>query len=41
MLIIGRPAKVYAFYTDKEKSKGTANMVMQARRQGIKVIENK
>lgn len=34
------PHKVYAFYTDKLKSKGTANMVKQAKKANIEVWEN-
>jgi hypothetical protein len=34
------PQIVFAFYTDKLKSKGTANMVKQAKKAGIRVVEN-
>lgn len=34
------PEIVFAFYTDKLKSKGTANMVKQAKDAGIRVVEN-
>ena len=35
MLDEGKPDKVYAFYSDKSKSKGTKNMVKLARKAGI------
>jgi hypothetical protein len=34
------PEIVFAFYTNKLKSKGTANMVKQAKKAGIRVVEN-
>jgi len=40
MLDEGKPDKVFAFYTDKKKSRGTANMVKQAKAAGIPVWEN-
>ena len=40
MLEEGRPDIVYAFYSRKELSRGTADMVRQARRAGVKVVEN-
>jgi hypothetical protein len=39
MLVDGTPEIVYAFYQNKAKSKGTANMVAQAREAGVKVVE--
>ena len=39
MLVEGKPDIVYAFYRDKAESKGTKNMVNQAIKAGIKVIE--
>jgi len=40
MLDEGKPDKVYAFYANKKKSRGTANMVKQAKAAGVPVIEN-
>jgi SLOG family YspA-like protein len=37
MLVEGKPDLVLAFHNDLEKSKGTKNMVNQARRKGVKV----
>ena len=39
MLDEGKPDLVLAFYASKEKSKGTKNMVEQAKRVGVRVIE--
>jgi len=39
MLVEGMPDRVYAFYSDKKASKGTANMVMQANRAKVPVVE--
>jgi hypothetical protein len=41
MLDEGKPDIVFAFYTNKSKSRGTKNMVKQARKAGIPVWENK
>jgi hypothetical protein len=41
MLDKGKPEKVYAFYSDKEKSKGTKDMVKRSRKAGVKTVENK
>jgi cytidylate kinase len=41
MLREGKPKIIYAFYTDKNESKGTKDMVRQGRKAGIKVVENK
>jgi hypothetical protein len=41
MLVEGKPNKVFAFYTDKSISRGTKNMVKQARKAGLRVWENK
>jgi hypothetical protein len=41
MIIDGKPNMVYAFYTDKVHSRGTKNMVKQAKEAGIPVWENK
>jgi hypothetical protein len=41
MLDDGKPSKIYAFYRNKFISKGTRNMVMQARKAGIPIWENK
>jgi hypothetical protein len=40
MLVEGKPDIVYAFYKDKKKSKGTKNMVKQARSAGVETVEN-
>lgn len=40
MLVEGKPTIVYAFFKDKAKSTGTANMVAQAKKAGIPVVEN-
>jgi hypothetical protein len=40
MIKEGKPDRVYAFYTDKERSKGTKNMVAQANAHEIPVFEN-
>jgi hypothetical protein len=40
MLDEGKPDKVYAFYSDKKKSRGTANMAKQAKKAGIPTWEN-
>lgn len=37
MLVEGNPDKVYAFHSNILQSKGTANMVGQARRRGVPV----
>jgi len=39
MLVEGKPDLVLAFYSAKEKSKGTKNMVEQAKKAGVRVIE--
>lgn len=39
MLTEGKPHLVYAFYTDRETSKGTKNMVHQALAAGVEVRE--
>jgi hypothetical protein len=39
MLKEGRPHFVVAFYHDKQSSKGTKNMVFQAKQAGVPVIE--
>ena len=39
MLVEGKPDLVLAFYSAKEKSKGTKNMVEQAQKAGVRVIE--
>lgn len=39
MLKEGKPDIVYAFFTDHTRSKGTANMVAQARAKGVQVVE--
>ena len=38
MLDEGKPDSVYAFHPDLSKSKGTKNMIEQARKRGIEVI---
>jgi len=38
MISIGKPDLVLAFHEDLNKSKGTANMVRQARKAGIPVV---
>lgn len=38
MLDEGKPDLVLAFHTDIENSKGTKNMIYQAKKRGIKVI---
>ncbi len=37
MLVEGKPDKVVAFHNDLSKSKGTANMIKQAKRLGVPV----
>lgn len=39
MLTEGKPEVVYAFYVNKASSRGTANMVMQAKNAGLIVYE--
>ena len=39
MLKHGRPNLVVAFYHDKSSSKGTRNMVEQARKNGVQILE--
>jgi len=41
MLVEGRPNLVIAFHNDIEHSKGTKNMIEQARKAGIRVIVEK
>lgn len=41
MIEQGKPTKVWAFYTDKDNSRGTKDMVRRARKAGIKIWENK
>jgi hypothetical protein len=41
MLDEGKPDVVFAFYTDKKGSKGTADMVRRSKKAGIVVVENK
>ncbi len=41
MLDDGKLDKVYAFYRNKIMSRGTRNMVLQARKAGVTVWENK
>jgi hypothetical protein len=41
MLDEGKPDVVFAFYTNKEKSRGTKDMVRRSKKAGIIVVENK
>lgn len=38
MLSIGKPERVIAFHNDIKNSKGTANMIEQAKRSGVPVV---
>lgn len=39
MVVEGKPDLVIAFYSNKKESKGTKNMVFQANKEGIPVVE--
>lgn len=41
MINEGKPDKAYAFYKDKSKSRGTADMVRRCKKAGIPIHENK